>query len=114
MWRAPAVFIGLVVIAWLEFAYFPGHTYLLSSSQLYVAALEHLIAPGYLSRDFVAIHPDFALTVYDELTLLLHSTGHLSICHALLLEQFLSRAAALFGIYLLIRTAGLRSSRALV
>lgn len=114
MWRAPAVFIGLVVIAWLEFAYFPGHTYLLSSSQLYVAALEHLIAPGYLLRDFVAIHPDFALTVYDELTLLLHSTGHLSICHALLLEQFLSRAAALFGIYLLNRTAGLRSSRALV
>ena len=43
MWRAVAVFLGFLAVAWFEFDIFPGHTYLASTSQLYVPAMEHLL-----------------------------------------------------------------------
>jgi hypothetical protein len=107
MWRTPVVIIALALVAWLEFNYFPGHSYLASSSQIYVAALEHLDTPGFLSRDLVAGHPNLALTVYDEFTLLLHRSCHISLAQVLLVQHFLARLAGLFGLFLVCRSAGL-------
>ena len=108
MRRALVVFFALCLIVWLEFAYFPGHTYLGSASQVYIAALEHLQQPGFLSRDLAAAHPNFGLTAYDELTLLLAHVTHLGIERVLAIEHFLSRAAGLFGLFLLARSLGLK------
>jgi hypothetical protein len=108
MWRAPLVFFAILFITYLQFQYFPGHSYLAAASQLYLPVLEHLSAPGYLSRDLVASHPNVSYTIYDELTLFLHQAAKLSFYHALLLQQFVCRWAALGGLYLLARAAGLR------
>jgi hypothetical protein len=107
MWRAPVTFTALLCIALFEFSYFPGHTYLASSSQVYVAGLEHLRTPGYLSRDLAATHPSFTLTVYDELTLFLTSIDTLSLRDTLLLEHLASRIAGIFGLFYLARAIGL-------
>lgn len=107
MWRAPAVFLGLLLVAYLEFKFFPGHTYLAGVSQLYLPILEHLATPGYLSRDLLATHPNVAYTVYDEVTLFLRAGGKLDFHGALLLQQGACRLAGLVGVFLLARAAGL-------
>jgi len=114
MWRAVAVFLGFLAVAWLEFDVFPGHTYLASTSQLYVPAMEHLITPGYLSRDLVATHPHLAYTVYDEATLFLRSTARLDFRTALVAQQIVCRVAALLGVFLMGRSAGLKPLIALL
>ncbi len=108
MWRALAVFLGFLAVAWLEFEVFPGHTYLASSSQLYVPMIQHLATPGYLSRDLVATHPNLTYTVYDELTLFLHAAGRMDFREALAAQQAACRLAGLLGIFLLARSAGLK------
>ncbi len=114
MWRAAAVFLGFLAVAWFEFDVFPGHTYLASGSQLYLPAIEHLIAPGYLSRDLVATHPHLASTIYDEATLFLHATAKLDLRNALVAQQFVSRIGALLGVFLLGRAVGLKPLPALL
>jgi hypothetical protein len=114
MWRILGVFLGFLAIAWFEFEVFPGHSYLASSSQLYVPMLRHLDTPGYLSRDLVATHPDLTYTVYDEVTLFLHSVAKMDFRTALLTQQAVCRVAALLGIFLLARAAGLKPLFALV
>lgn len=108
MWRAPAVSLGLLLVAYLEFKFFPGHTYLAGRSQLYLPILEHLATPGYLSRDLVATHPNVAYTVYDEVTLFLRAGGRLDFHKALVLQQEACRLAGLVGVFLLARAAGLK------
>jgi len=108
MRRHLVVFFALCLIAWFEFSYFPGHNYFGPASQVYVAALEHLKNPGFLSRDLAATHPNFGLTVYDEVTLLLTHVSHSNIQRVLWTEHFLARAAGLFGLVLLSRALGLR------
>lgn len=113
MWRALAIFLSFLVVACFEFAIFPGHSYLVSESQLYVPVLQHLREPGYLSRDLVASHPYVAYTVYDEVTLFLRAAAKIDFRHALLGQQFLSRLAALLGLFLIARAAGLNRAPAL-
>ncbi|MDQ2711779.1 MAG: hypothetical protein M3Y24_06000 [Acidobacteriota bacterium] len=107
MWRALAVFLTLLLVAWAEFQFYPGHTYLGSTSQLYVPILEHLATPGYLSRDLIATHPNVTYTVYDEITLFLHEAGRLDFAAALAGQQFVCRLAGVFGMFLLARAARL-------
>jgi hypothetical protein len=114
MWRALGVFLGFLAIAWVEFEVFPGHTYLASSSQLYVPMLRHLDTPGYLSRDLVATHPNLTYTVYDEVTLFLHGALQMDFHAALVAQQAACRVAALLGVFLLARAAGLKPWLALV
>ncbi len=108
MWRAAAVLLTLALITFLEFELYPGHTYLVSGTQLYVPELEHLVSPGYLTRDLVATNPNVTYTIYDEVTLFLHNAGHRDLKTALLLQQFALRFAGLLGIYLLARATGLK------
>ncbi len=114
MWRAAAAVFAFLVIAWFEFQFLPGHTYLAGTSQLYLPVLEHLVTPGYLSRDMVATHPHLAYTIYDELTLFLHAAGRLDFQQALVAQQVLCRLAGLLGIYLLARSAGVKCFYALI
>ena len=107
MWRALAVLLMLLLVAWVEFQFYPGHSYLGSASQLYVPILEHLATPGYLSRDLIATHPNVTYTVYDEITLFLHEAGRLDFAAALAGQQFVCRLAGIFGVFLLTRAARL-------
>ncbi len=108
MWRALAVFVAFLAVAWLELEFYPGHSYLASASQLYLPILQHLHTPNYLTRDLVATHPNVAYTIYDEVTLFLHAAGKLDFQKALLVQQILCRLAALLGLFLLARAAGLK------
>ncbi len=113
MWRSLVFVLGFLAVAWLEFEFVPGHSYLAGDSRLYVTILQHLAAPGYLSRDIVASHPNVTYTAFDEITLFLHRAFHLDLRHALLGQEFVCRCAGLLGLWLLARAAGLRPSLAL-
>jgi hypothetical protein len=113
MRRALLLALAFSAITCVEFEVLPGHTYLAGNTQLYVPMLERLEAPGFLSRDLVATHPNLSLTVYDEATLFLHQVGHLDFGRALSVQQILFRAAAIIGVYLLVCAAGLNSIWAL-
>jgi hypothetical protein len=99
--------LGIVSVTWLGFEVFPGHTYLESNAQIYVPMLERLDAPGYLSRDPVATHPNLTYTIYDEATLFLHEGAGLNFKTALLAQQLFCRAAGVLGVFLLARGMGL-------
>ena len=73
-WLAVALTVGAITL--LEFHLFPGHSYLQSSSQIFVAMVERLAAPAFLSRDFVATPPHLVFTGYDEITLFLRRVTH--------------------------------------
>jgi hypothetical protein len=112
--RALLAFAGLLAVTWLEFQYYPGHSYLQGETQFYVPMLERLDTPGFLSRDLVATNPTFAYTIYDEVTLFLHRAAHLTFERALAGQQLLFRFAAVVGIYLLLRSLGVGTAFALL
>lgn len=114
MRRALFVLTGIAVITWLEFSFFPGHTYLHGDTQILLPILERLDTPGYLSRDLVATHPHLTYTIYDEATLFLHEVAGLSFQNALTLEQVLCRIAAIAGVFLMAIAAGFVDSLALL
>lgn len=105
--RAFLVCLGIAVFTWLGFRSFPGHTYLQSGTQIYVPMLERIADRGFLARDIVATRPHIAFTAYDEITLTLHKALHVDIEHALIGQQLLLRAAAMFGVYLLATSVGI-------
>src|SRR3954470_20705929 len=104
----------LVAITLLEFHFFPGHSYLRSDSQIFVAMIERLAAPAFLSRDFVATPPHLVFTAYDEITLLLNRLTHQDFQAVLAWQQLACRAAAILGVYLLASSAGVRTLSALL
>jgi hypothetical protein len=105
---------AVAAIVWLEFAFYPGHTYLRGETQIYVPVIERLAHPGFLSRDLVAAHPYVTYTIYDELTLLLHQGLGLNLQTALTLQQLLCRAAGVSGVFLIAGSAGLTDIFALL
>lgn len=107
MRRALLLWLGIAAVTWLQFEYFPGHTYLQSDTQIYVPILERLDAPGYLSRDLVATRPVVTYTVYDEVTLFLREAGGLDFKTALMAQQVVCRAAFFLGVFLLVKATGL-------
>ncbi|MBV9406918.1 MAG: hypothetical protein JO211_16335, partial [Acidobacteriaceae bacterium] len=104
----------MAAITWLEFQFYPGHTYLQGDTQLYLPMLERMNAPGFLSRDLVATHPNVAYTIYDELTLFLHAATHVDFATALKTQQIICRAAAILGIFFLASSAGIGDVVALI
>jgi hypothetical protein len=105
---------AVAAIVWLEFAFYPGHTYLRGETQIYVPVIERLANPGFLSRDLVATHPYVTYTIYDELTLFLHQGIGLDLQTALSAQQVLCRAAAVSGVFLIASGAGLTDVFALL
>jgi len=100
------LWLALVALGWFEFAIFPGHRYLHSATQVYLPMLERIDAPGYLSRDLAATHPNLSYTIYDEITLFLHRQPRIDFEKALEIQQFVFRLAGLVGIFLLAQAAG--------
>jgi hypothetical protein len=106
MWRRRLLLVvAFFTIAGLQFEFYPGHSYLESTSQLYLPILEHLDTPGYLSRDLVATHPNVTYTAYDEITLFLRAAAKLNLRKGLILQQVVCRLAWLLGIFLMARSA---------
>ena len=103
----------VLAITLLEFHLFPGHSYLRSDSQIFVAMIERLAAPAFLSRDFVATPPHLVFTGYDEITLLLHRITNQDFQSILGWQQLACRACGVVGIYLLASSTGLRDFPAL-
>ena len=97
MRRWLSVALTLAAITLLEFHFFPGHTFLRSDSQIFVAMIERLAAPAFLSRDFVATPPHLVYTAYDEITLLLHRISHQDFQSVLAWQQLACRASAVLG-----------------
>jgi hypothetical protein len=112
--RPFALLVGLAAITALQFTAFPGHTWLQADTQIYTPVLEHLYAPGLLSRDLVATHPNLTYTVYDEATLLLAKILRLDLRHALEMQQLVFRFAATTGVFLLARAAGVTDALSLL
>jgi hypothetical protein len=107
MRRSVFVCLGILAVSWVEFQIFPGHSYLQSGTLIYLPVLERLDTPGYLSRDLIATSTSVSYTIYDEVTLFAHDAARLDFKKALILQQFLFRAAAVAGIFLLARETGL-------
>jgi hypothetical protein len=112
--RAFLVCLAIAFFTWFSFRYFPGHTYLQSDTQIYLPMLERLDSPGFLARDLVATRPHVSFTIYDEVSLTLHRVAHLDFEAALVAQQLLFRAAALFGIYLIATSVGVTPVYALL
>lgn len=114
MRRFAFLLLGILTATWLQFEFFPGHSYLEAESQTYLPVLERLDTPGYLSRDLVATHTDLTYTIYDEVTLFLHEAGRLKFRTALETQQLVCRIAALTGVLLLALSTGMSDLLALL
>ncbi len=104
--RALFLSLGIALFTWLGFTYFPGHTYLQSDTQIYLPMLERIEDPGFLARDIVATRPHISYTIYDEATLSLRRITHWDFEKTLVVQQLITRAAAMLGVYLLATSVG--------
>ena len=98
--------LGIAAVTWLEFQFFPGHTYLESETQIYLPILEHLDTPNFLSRDPIATHPHVSYTIYDEVSVFLHQAARANFETVLTAQQLLFRAAQILGVFLIVEGAG--------
>ena len=114
MRRWLSVALSIAAITLLEFHFFPGHSYLRADSQIFVAMVERLAAPAFLSRDFVATPPHLVFTAFDEITLLLHRVSHQDFQSVLAWQQLASRTAAVLGVFLLASSTRIRDFSALL
>jgi hypothetical protein len=86
---------------------FPGHTYLQSDTQIYVPMFEHIENPSALAQDLSATRPHLTFTIYDEVTRALRHLFGTTWRRSLEAQQFLFRAAGVWGLYLLSIALGL-------
>lgn len=99
--------LAISAVTAISFFWFPGHTILLSDTQVYIPILEHLADPLLLTRDPMVTHPHVTFTLYDEAALTLRRLTGLSFEQVLLLQQVLYRGLGIFGLFLVGRGAGL-------
>src|SRR5438093_7807177 len=92
---------AILALTFLTYYQFPGHTYLTSDSQIYVPILERYWDPTLFSHDPVAIFPHVSYTIYDEITLGIRKLSGADLRNILSCQQLVSRAAGIFGVYLL-------------
>jgi hypothetical protein len=110
VWVTAAI-CGLTLLGYFAF---PGHTFLQSDTQIYVAILEHLRNPATLASDPVASHPHVAYTIFDEVSLVLRWLLHSGFEQALTVQQIAFRALGLLGVYWLAGAFGLSSRMAVL
>jgi hypothetical protein len=110
LWIGAAI-LGMTLLSFFQF---PGHTWLQQDSQIYAPILEHMWDPAALQNDIVARHPHVAFTLYDEVAVALRRVTGLDFQHVLQAEQFLTRALAIWGAYLIAAALGLSDLLALL
>jgi hypothetical protein len=89
--------LALSLLTWLQF---PGHSWLQQDSQIYAPILEHLRDPSVLRNDILAQKAHVAYTLYDETARALRAATRLDFRDVLAIEQILSRACGIWGLYL--------------
>lgn len=103
----------LAALTLIGFSWFPGHTWLQSDTQIYLAIFEHLDDPTVLAGDIVAVRPHVTWTIYDETARGLRSLTGWSYRDVLFAEQILFRFFGLLGVFLIAHSCGLRIAGAL-
>ena len=109
MWRAVAVFLGFLAVAWFEFDIFPGHTYLASDQPALRSgdrASDHAGISFARSRGNTSpscIAPSTTRRLFS-----LRSAARLDFRTALVAQQIVCRVAALLGVFLMGRAVGLK------
>ena len=92
---------ALLVLTAISFFWFPGHTILLSDTQIYLPILEHLWDPSVLAKDPMAARPHVTYTIYDEVALVLRRVTGLGFEPIVLAQQFAYRALGILGLFLI-------------
>lgn len=107
-WRE-ALGLGAVfaVLAALSLWIFPGHTFLISDTQIYVPLFEHLRDAAVLNNDLILSGAHLSYTIYDEVTLGLSSALGLDFEKVLLGQQFFFRWVGYWGAFWLARACGM-------
>jgi len=105
---------GILLFTLLSFFQFPGHTWLQQDTQIYAPILEHLRDPSVLRNDMLVKRPHVSFTLYDETALWLRQLTALDFQQVLALEQVVTRALGIWGIWLMATACGLASGPALV
>jgi hypothetical protein len=98
---------AVLLITFLGYWLFPGHTYLQSDTQIYIPMLERLHDPALFSRDIVALRPHLSFTIYDETALLLRGITRSNFEIVLTAEQLMFRALAICGLIMIALRLGL-------
>lgn len=97
------VAIGLGLLTWLGYAYFPGHTYLQQDTQIWIPVMEHLHDPSVLSKELIVTGAHVRLTLFDDVALWVRRATGLEFEPLLIGLQLLFRWGGLLGVYLLAR-----------
>src|ERR1044071_612167 len=105
---------AVAALAVLTFLQFPGHTYLQQDSQIYLPILEHLRDPTILRNEILVQHSHVAYTLYDEAALALHRVTGLGFREVLSLQQIVTRALGIWGLFLIAQALGLGTAPALL
>jgi hypothetical protein len=108
-WATAAACLALSLLTFFQF---PGHTYLLQDTQIYLPILEHLRDPSVLRNEILAEHPHVAFTLYDEATRFLRGASGLSFREVLMVQQIATRAVGIWGLYLMALALGLSAGPA--
>jgi hypothetical protein len=108
------VALGVVAITALSFLVYPGSTYLQSDTQIYIPILERLHDPGLFAKDPMATEPHVSFTVLDEVSIALRKATGLGFREILLVQQVLTRAAGVLGVFLIASALGLAPGMALI
>jgi len=99
-----AVFAALTALGlWV----FPGHTFLMSDTQIYLPLFEHLRDPSLLNRELILSGAHLSYTIYDEVTLGLSSALGFNFESVLLGQQFFFRWIGYWGAFWLARACGM-------
>lgn len=92
---------SFAALSLLSFFVYPGHTYLIQDTQIYVPILEHLWDPSALTRDILVERPHVAFTLYDEFAIALRWLTRSNFALVLQTAQIVCRALGIWGVYLI-------------
>src|SRR4051794_32589676 len=92
---------ALLVLTAVSFFWFPGHSILISDTQIYIPILKHLENSAVLAADPIAVRPHVSFTLYDEIALAVRSITHVDFETILQVQQFIWRAAGILGLFLI-------------
>ncbi len=107
------VFAALAALTLTGFFFFPGHTWLQSDTQIYIAIFEHLDDPTVLATDPVAVRPHVSWTIYDEIARGAHALTGIGYREILGSQQIVFRFFGLLGVFLVAHSCGIGSPGAL-
>ncbi len=105
---------AFAVLTALGLYFFPGHTFLLSDTQIYIPLFTHIRNPELLNQELILSGAHLTYTVYDEVTLAISSLFHIDFESALFAQQFLFRWLGLWGAYWLARAIHLSQSASIL